>query len=190
MFRFSLAALFLFMLLAALGCAALAQGGELWRQAVVTLAVMLLLASTLAAAVCRGELRSAAAGFAVFGWGYLLVAFIPVLELRDDLLTEQGVSRLYAALYVAEPLQVQIVALSPQGNATPVNTDGTVRVWEASGQTFDINTVVTESPYQPPSYEDFAGISHALGAILIALLGAALARKLAVIPARRREATE
>ncbi len=72
--KFSLAALLLLILLVAVGCAALVDANDTWRQTTVTLALSVLLIATLAATVNRS--RAFALGFAVAGWIYLLLAFI------------------------------------------------------------------------------------------------------------------
>ena len=81
--KFSLATLLLWILLAALGCAALVNSNDTWRQAMVTLALSVLLIATLAAAVNRS--RVFALGFAVAGWIYLLE-----FHKQFDQLNEQG----------------------------------------------------------------------------------------------------
>jgi hypothetical protein len=192
MFRFSLAALLLFVLFAAVGCAALVNGGELWRQAMVTATVVLLLTATLAAVVWQGERRTAAAGFAVFGWAYLVLTFVSALQLRSDLLTDKAVASLYPMMHgtnqTAGEWRDMVVAFSPQGEMI-ANVDGTVRLWDGvSGQSLRAGQVLTSVSTSTPSYEDFADIGHALWAVLAACLGAAIARGLAAMPARQRQA--
>ena len=67
MLRFSLASLLSVVLFAAVGCAALANATELWRQAIITLTVLTLMAVSLAAIAWRGNSGHFAVGFAVTG---------------------------------------------------------------------------------------------------------------------------
>ncbi len=77
--KFSLASLLFLVLIAALGCAALVNANDTWRQSMVTLVLSVLLIATLAATVNRS--RAFALGFAVAGWIYLLLVFVPVIGL-------------------------------------------------------------------------------------------------------------
>ena len=56
----------------AVGCAALINANETWRQSMVTLTVAALMIATVAGAVDRS--RSFAIGFAVAGWIYFTAA--------------------------------------------------------------------------------------------------------------------
>ena len=98
MFRFSLAALLAIVTMAAVGCAALVEATDVWRQATLTLTVLILLTAALVALVGRGQ-RGAAVGFALFGWSYLVLAFVSGLGLRDDLLTDKSITWLFEAIH-------------------------------------------------------------------------------------------
>lgn len=188
MFRFSLAGLLFLVLWAALGCAALVQGGDAWRQTMVTATVSLLLGATLAAIVWRGTRRIAAAGFALFGWVYLILSFVSVLELRSDLLTEKAVSALYQVVHgrdnAASADQVwQSLSYSADGKLLVAGAGGEVRL-------FDVATgiPIAGSGRGSVAYDDFADMAHALWAVLVACLGGILARGLAGLPDRQTRA--
>ena len=81
MFQFSLRALLVTAVVVAVGCAALIHPTEVWRQAVVTMTVVILLFSTLAShlppaafgpllAICRGRVA------------VLLLAFVPAFNVE------------------------------------------------------------------------------------------------------------
>jgi hypothetical protein len=190
MFRFSLAALLLFVLLAALGCAALVNANELWRQTTTTAALTLLLGATLAAILWQGERKAAATGFALFGWSYLALAFVAAFGLRNDLLTEKAVSWLYPAIHGEEQPSVgaskryqQVVTFVPDGGTVVSGGTDLVTYWDvATGQ-----TILGGARPMRPSYKDFADIGHVLWALLAAGLGAAAARFL--FPAQTRKAS-
>ena len=168
--KFSLATLLLWILLAAVGCAALVNTNDTWRQAMVTLALSVLLIATLAAAVNRS--RAFAFGFAVAGWIYLLLVFVPALGLRDDLLTDKGVRWLYTAIHDEEAPQhddVQSIAFSPDGRRIVTGSRyNTVRIWST-----------TRAQIDTARFHDFAEIGHGLWVLIIACLGGAVASFLA-----------
>src|SRR4051812_18055312 len=61
----------------ALGVLALREGTEVWAGAVFTVTVLLLLGAVLHAVHGRGLRRATWIGFALFGWTYLLLSFVP-----------------------------------------------------------------------------------------------------------------
>jgi hypothetical protein len=75
--RVPIAALMGVVLLIALGCAALRSGSALWASILLTVDFVLLGFASLAIAYRRGARRAWWVGFAVFGWGYLGLAFGP-----------------------------------------------------------------------------------------------------------------
>ena len=99
MIRFSLATLLLAVLFAAIGCAALVNANDLWRQTIVTATVAALVVATLAAVVRQGRSRVFALGFALTGWIYLVLVFVSAFGLRDDLLTDKAVTWLFATIH-------------------------------------------------------------------------------------------
>ena len=91
MLKFSLASLLAVVFCAAVGSAALANATDLWRQITVTLAVVCLLLATLVAVFSRAQARLFAGGFAMTGWLYLMLAFVSLFGLQDDLLTDKAI---------------------------------------------------------------------------------------------------
>ncbi len=177
--KFSLASLLFLVLIAALGCAALVNANDTWRQSMVTLVLSVLLIATLAAAVNR--LRAFALGFAVAGWIYLLLTFVPALGLRNELLTDKGVRWLYTAIHNEEVPQhddVQSIAFSPDGRRIVTGSRyNTVRIWSTTRA--QIDTI---------RFHDFAEIGHGLWVLIIACLGGAVASVLA--PKRTNKSTD
>ncbi len=157
--KFSLASLLFLVLIAALGCAALVNANDTWRQSMVTLVLSVLLIATLAAAVNRS--RAFALGFAVAGWIYLLLVFIPVVDLRDDLLTDKGVRWLYTAIHD------EVAHESNQWSVTSI----------PDGRT--LATAFIKPKTQTVQFKNFADIGHALWGLLVACLGGAVAGFLA-----------
>jgi len=70
-FRFSLLAMFGFVAVVAVGCAALAKPSQLWLVVVSALSLASLFYAVLAAAYGRNAKRAFWLGFAVVGWGYV-----------------------------------------------------------------------------------------------------------------------
>ena len=188
--KFSLATLLLLVLLAALGCAALVNANDTWRQSMVTLVLSVLLIATLAAAVNRS--RAFALGFAVAGWIYLLLVFVPALGLRDDLLTDKGVRWLYTAIHdeVAHQSNQWSVAFTPDGRT--LATAGTVEVWNAQTGSLIRATrrynSVTSATAQTDQFTDFTIIGHSLWVLIVACVGGAVASVLA--PKRTNKSTD
>jgi hypothetical protein len=73
--RFSIAGLMTVVFIFAVGFAGLRAASPLWASAMFTITFALLVAAILGCAACRGPVRMAWIGFAVFGWTYLLATF-------------------------------------------------------------------------------------------------------------------
>ncbi len=171
--KFSLAALLFMVLLAAIGCAALVNANDTWRQTIVTLALSVLLIATLTAAVHRS--RAFAWGFAVAGWVYLLLAFVPVFDLRDDLLTDKALRWLFTAIHdeVAQQSSQSSVAFTPNGQILIAGSQvSIVRLNSRSRALIKPKT-------QAVRVENFGHIGHALWVLIVACLGGAVAAFLA-----------
>ena len=185
--RFSLATLFLAVLFAATGCAALVNANDLWRQTMVTATVTVLVIATLAAVIWQGQSRVFALGFAVTGWIYLVLVFVSVLGLRNDLLTEKAVISLYTAIH-GEPAPqgqwAQTVALTSSGaRLRTASNNGLIRLWDVSnGQ-----MVSVAGGGQQVEFQDFADVSHSLWVIIVACLGGVVARTLTSVKLQKRE---
>lgn len=75
--RLTIAQLMTLILLIGLGFAALRNANEFWASATYTLAIISILAAALGAFARKGNARITWAGFAVFGWVYLLINLLP-----------------------------------------------------------------------------------------------------------------
>jgi hypothetical protein len=173
MFRYSLAALLGLVSVVALGCAALVQATHVGRQAAITLTVAALLLAPLAALFIRGRLRAVAAGFAVVGWLYFLLTFVPALSLREKLLTHAAVESLWKVIH-EDQADVKAVAFSPDGKWLVSESVGLV-TW------FDVNATTGTAAItgQNSGIAAFADIGHALWTLLLACIGGMVARSMA-----------
>src|SRR5258708_7721943 len=72
-FRFSLPALFGFVAIVAVCCAALIQQTEFWKSVIEVAALGGLFFAAITALYGKGSARAFGAGFAVVGWGYFFV---------------------------------------------------------------------------------------------------------------------
>ena len=75
--RFTIAQLMTLILLVGFGFAALRNANQLWASATYTIAIISILAALLFAFANKGKARMTSAGFAVFGWAYLLISLFP-----------------------------------------------------------------------------------------------------------------
>ena len=169
--KFSLATLLLLVLLAAVGCAALVNASDIWRQTMVTVSVALVSISTLIAVTDRS--RAFGLGFAVAGWIYLLLAFAPVLGLRDDLLMDKAVAWLFKVVHQEEaPVQnvVESIVASTTGRYTFRSGAGPLRLWSVTTGNASNASV---------KFANFADIGHALWILVVACLGGAMTSLLA-----------
>jgi hypothetical protein len=158
--KYSLFGLFLVVMVAAIGCAAIAGSNELWRQAMLTLTVGILITANLAAIFRPSGRRAFAGGFAIAGWLYFLLAFDPALGLRNSLLTQRAAERLGAAIH-EQPSAQQIAKMN---------------IWEADTGRVVVGSGATFVPTAPPANAAFHDIVHANWTLLIALIGGLVAR--------------
>jgi WD40 repeat protein len=188
--RFSIASLLVVVLVLALGFAALRESNEIWDSGVFTLTFAVLLASILLA-IHRSEARRAFwIGFAVFGWIYLGLSWVPSIESR--LATTKVLAYLDSKvpgrpqnsfkLHVTGGTpgnRVQAVAFSPDGKRLATSSLGTVRLWDATtGRLLGGWAGTTEN---------FVRIGHSLIALIVAFMGGQLSRHLC---ARHEDATD
>lgn len=75
--RFSIAQSMAVVLFVGLGFAALRNADENWASATYTLAIVMIAAAPIGAFARRGTARIGWAGFAIFGWTYLLINQLP-----------------------------------------------------------------------------------------------------------------
>lgn len=72
-FRFSMAAMMAIVAVIALGLAGMVSASSFWTASAATVTLALLLAAVLTASLLKGTDRTFWAGFALFGWTYLLL---------------------------------------------------------------------------------------------------------------------
>ena len=180
--RFSIAGLMGAVLVAAIGLAALRNASETWAG-VMLLLTCGVLALAVVGVVCRaGSERAWWLGFALFGWGYLALAFwswhdasapeLPTLAWLEMLSTKVG--------------------LTPEGFGQGSGMGGMgggmrsvpILALCASRGGFGGAAVPAAGAATDGSY---AQIGHCLWALLLAIVGGFLAKLLFGIPARRAE---
>jgi hypothetical protein len=178
MLRYSLAALLAAVVVVSVGCAAITHPTPLWSQIVFTATVVVLLAASVAAVV--GGPRPFAAGFAIFGWGYLLLATGPwSATARPHLLTETALARL-------EPLVIDPNAAYATGGMGGPSLAWSGGLW-SGGSTYlvapnapltsTINYLTLPYAYAPTDGNPWLRqIGHTLWAILLGAAGGAGAR--------------
>lgn len=161
MLQFSLRTLLLVAVVVAVGCATLVHPTEIRRQAVVTMTVLILMISTLAAIFGQGSVRVTAGGFAIAGWVYFLLAFAPSLNIREHLLTGHVLGTLENVIHGEANRTVNILS-GPWNGSQPVTGTGsynsTIRIWDSSGRN-----------------NDFHNIGHALWALIFGMFGSFVA---------------
>jgi hypothetical protein len=146
MLRFSLLTLLGVVLVAGIGSAALANPTVLWKQAVVTLAVLVLIVASLPAIVGRSR-SPFSLGFIATGWLYFALCS-NMFAMQDQLLTHELAYRLYALIHDDAVL-----------SAARYNREIFVQTIRAS---------TTEEAYR---FFDFLDIFHAVFSLIFACLG-------------------
>jgi hypothetical protein len=93
-------------MVAALGVAAFRSDSDLWAAAVFTATLFTLAAAVLAAAQRRGTERAFWPGFALFGWGYLVVCYAPWFEqnVQPHLATTRLLREMHERLVGEQPI--------------------------------------------------------------------------------------
>lgn len=162
MLRFSLLTLLGVVLIAAIGSAALANPTDTWRQAVVTGAVVILLAAVLFA-VSKRPASPFALGFTVTGCLYLVLTFSGVLDVREHLLTERASQRLWHWVHPESG------SPAPKTVASPFVSLDFAGVEEPQILTLSSGHPPQASP--PPIRHNFTVISRALCTLILATVG-------------------
>lgn len=181
--HFSLAGLLGAVAFVAVGCAALRYASDWWASGVLTLAVGLLLGGTLALFLRPGRPRAFWAGFALFGWAYLLLCFGPWIgsAMGPRLIT----TRFFQWL---EPKFRTTGDPVPWGNSPGLvysNNNGgapgsgTSVVWDIAGQSL---------PPAVPAWNSFQSAGHSWFALLAAFAGGLLGARCLAAADRQEKA--
>lgn len=159
MLQFSIRTLLLVAVVVAIGCAALIHPTEMWRQAIVTMTILIIMISTLAAIFGHGNVRASAGGFAVAGWLYFLLAFSPSLSIREHLLTSKGLDMLEHVVLGESERSVNTIPFMPDGRQLVTGTgNSTIRLWDLSTRN-----------------SNFRNIGHALWTLTFGMIGSFVA---------------
>ncbi len=179
--RFSIARLMGVVLIVAIGLAALRSATEIWAG-VVFLSTCGVLALSIVGFLCRREAERAWwLGFALFGWGYVALAFWP---------SSQALFPSLPTLTLLEWLSRK-VGLQPQVMGASFGTGGPrVGIGGPGGmQSIPVALMAGGFGGGGPvgGNEAFEQIGHCLWALLFAILGGTLATIFFAIPPRRSE---
>lgn len=192
--KFSIATLMSAVLVCAIAAAALRSGSENWASALVFVTVGILAVSLLGALERTGNRRAYWRGFALFGWGYLLLALGPTLgdQTGAKLPTSLALGNLWEQMRPEEPAQVLLLndVLARVSFAHPQRVRRAVFGYTESFP-------ILQSAQGPPAgsmpllkrlfaklrlttgatLEQFRIIGHCLIALACALVGAAIAHR-------------
>jgi len=104
--RFSIRGLMVFVVVSAVGLAALKNANSTWAGLVLSVTLIVIGIATLGAANLRGRARSWWGGFAVFGGGYLVLAFAPgfVDQVQPKLVTSQMLGYVHSLVTASPPV--------------------------------------------------------------------------------------
>jgi hypothetical protein len=160
-FRMSIAPLMSVVLVLAVGFAALRLGSETWSSAVFTLTLVLHLTAILGAIYRRDRERAGWLGFALFGWGYLILSFGPGFrtEIRPQLATAPLLDYLFP----------RIAPIPPAGAVFN----------ESSNEYYVRNNSGVFVPWGPDTTNAFQRSGHSLIAVHCGFMGALVARAFA-----------
>jgi hypothetical protein len=198
--RLSIAGLLALVALAATGLAALRSASDLWAAAMFTATLGALGAATIVAMQGRGPRRTRAAGFALAGWGYLLLSMGPWCQsaVAPHLLTTRLLDELRLRSRAVPRVGHKVRAVM-SGELRPAAVvevkDGRFKLHYDGWSTYHDEWVALDRLYDPASealaapaaptvagrpgvngYENFMRTGHSLLALTLALAGAAVAR--------------
>ena len=149
--RFSIRTLMAFVLVSAVGMAALRNASDLWAGMMLMAALAAVGVAVLGAALMRDRERAWWLGFGLFGGAYLIVSLIPPLESRLPTSKGLGYFRSKVSNWGSE---VEVISIEPMGEHAI--RGGQVTIW-------DENLVF------------FRQIGHSLLTLLAGLLGGIVA---------------
>lgn len=188
-FRVSIAGLMAAVLFVAVGVAALREASEVWLGTLFGLTCAAVGFAILRATYRDGARRASWAGFALFGGGYLLIAFAPGPEARPGLATTQALNWLHPRVARSRTATLSTTTTSFTYNTTTatvaLNSGSTPQPLPPT--TVDIvGSAIPVSPSNSPSTfrvfliasdpVTFVRVGHCLLAMLIGMLGGGIAR--------------
>ena len=161
MLRFSLLMSFLIILAIGIGCAALVNPTDVWRQVIVTGITALLIMAALVA-IARGFAAPFARGFATTGWLYVLLVFSPFFALQQHLCTERILRPLYKLIHSSDASWV----------ASPPHLPGYMYCPQMPLPRVNATPVASPVPTLGPSHAyNFTAIGRSLWTIILASIG-------------------
>ena len=182
MLRYSLTSLFLILLYASVGCAALVYATNIWLQVAVTMTVVILIGFTLAAVCWTDRPRIFALGFSITGWIYFLLIFMTSINVRPHMLTDSAASWLYTAVHGegTVPTEYQVVSIqTPNGRATTqlrLATSTAVAPVLANPTPTPVSWAAYTATAPSVYPVTFNNICHSLWAVLLACAGGIVAQ--------------
>jgi hypothetical protein len=182
--RFRISSLLITVVLAAIGFAAIRESDDRWDSGLFSLILLSLLMSVLLAIHRPRSRRAYWLGFAIWGSSYLVLSLIPSIEPRlmttkglvhlDSHLPGRSISgltiRLVATGTGSTARQVSQVAFTPDGTRLAVSSPGQLKLW-------DVTTGKPLGGWNGTS-ENLVRIGHSIVALLAALLGGCVSRRL------------
>ncbi|MBX6316320.1 MAG: hypothetical protein IRY99_25925 [Isosphaeraceae bacterium] len=198
--RSSIATLMGVVLVCGVAVAALRDASDVWAGILLLLTLGWLGTAILGAFYRREGRRAWWVGFALFGWGYLALAFGPwsAEQVGPRLPTTQLLEYLHSKMDSKQEIQLARVWQTDRPVARVWQTDRPVTGYVVDAAALDVvvdaaspNTVPTQATTTRPSYltqrlafflavsnlEQFRRIGHCLFALLAALIGAGIARR-------------
>ncbi len=180
--RFSIRTLMGFVLVSAVGLAALRSATELWAQMMLMTSLFAVGVAVVGASLMRGRERAWWLGFAVFAGGYLTLSVGPLVgdPFRQQLVTTHWIGRLRNLMFAsnAEYLSLEkqeieaelakLRAVTPKFKYDPV-------VASLTNNLRAIQTQLTANKNAGLRYDDFQRIGHCLFALLAGLVGGTVA---------------
>jgi hypothetical protein len=181
--RFTIAGLMGLVVVVAVGVAALRFASELWAGLLLMPTLGVLGAAVHAFHERAGSRRSWWRGFALFGWGYLVLAMGPWSSeaIAPHLPTTMGLDALYARLHPkVEEVEKDRRPLALRQYIDLVNASSATPSYVSIGNG---KFVVVGSP-PGPTPEPFRRVGHCLWALLVAGVGGVVGRALHTTGAR------
>ncbi len=178
--RFTIAGISCFIVVLAIGLAALWEATEVWDSAVFGATLALLSLAALMAMHRREARRAFWFGFVVFGWTYVVVSLVPSVQARlpttlaliklDGMLADRAIAFTAGGVaFKSVRYTVRSAAYSTDGSTLVATGPGSIQVWSST----------TGKPISVPgTTENFVRIGHSLFALVAAYLGGVLSGRL------------